>query len=267
MFASVYGSLDPSYPVNTMYGKILKKYGGTKLGTYAIGISPDSVRANSDVEQSFGRRGGKTPVNNTTIPFGSVNFTGIALSAKQSGVDALWPNLDSTSDIAITEAYKNAGIKLKVAVLPAGMSPDLIKSPAWSQLQGVVFLAEVHPFQVPNAGTKQMQAALEKYDNFSSTDFPTFAESNGWLGADLMIKGIEGAGSNPSRAAVVKALRSIKNYNGNGLLPNSINYSTVFGHDLPICVWALRAEKTGYVPLQSAPICGTDIPGTKASSS
>ena len=265
MFAAVYGSLDPSYPVNTMYGKVLKKLGATKLATYAIGISPDSVRANSDVAQSFGRVGGTTPVNDASVPFGSVNFTSAALIAKQNGVNALWPNLDSASDVALTEAYKQAGIKLKVAALPAGYSSSLIHSPAWPEVQGAIFEAEIRPFQLPNAGTRQMQAALEKYDHYTKADFPSFSESNAWLGADLMIKGLQGAGSNPTHASVVKALRSIKSYNGNGLTPNTINFSTVFGHDLPICVWTLRAEKTGFVPTQTTPTCGTDIPGTKAS--
>ena len=267
MFAAVYGSLNPSYPVNTVYGQLLKTTGATKLATYAIGISPDSVRANSDVAQSFARLGGQTPVNDSTIPFGSVNFTTPALAAKNAGVNALWPNLDSASDVALTQAYKQAGIKTKAIILPAGLSPSLIKSPAWPALQGVIFLDEVHPFQVPDAGTKAMQAALEKYDGYTPKDFPNFSESNAWLGADLMIKGIGNAGSNPTRASVVKALRDIKSYNGNGLLANTINFSTVYGHDLPICVWALRAEKSGFVPIKSTPYCGTDIPGTKASSS
>ncbi len=267
MFASVYGSLDPSYPVNTMYGKLLQEFDATKLATYAIGVSPDSVRANSDIAQSFSRVGGKTPVNNTTIPFGSVDFTSAALIAKQAGVNALWPNLDSASDIAITRAYEQAGIKLKVDALPAGYSSSLIHSPAWPEVQGAIFETEVRPFQLPNAGTRQMQAVLEKYDHYTKADFPSFSESNGWLGADLMIRGLEGAGSNPTRSAVIKSIRSVKNYNGNGLLPNTINFSTVFGHDLPICVWTVRAEKNGFVPTQSTPTCGTDIPGTKASSS
>ena len=266
MFASVYGSLDPSYPVNTMYGKVIKQFGGTKLATYAIGISPDSVRANSDIEQSLSRVGGKTVVNDASVPFGSVDFTSAALIAKQDGVNALWPNLDNASDIALTEAYKQAGIKLKVDALPVGYSSSLISSPAWPQVQGAIFESEVRPFQLPNAGTRQMQTALEKYDHFTKADFPSFSESNGWLGADLMIKGLEGAGPNPTRAAVVKSIRNIKSYNGNGLLPNTINFSTVFGHDLPICIWTLRAEKSGFVPTQSTPICGTDIPGTKATS-
>jgi branched-chain amino acid transport system substrate-binding protein len=264
-FAAVYGSLNPSYPVNTMYGKLLKAFGATKLATYAIGISPDSVRANSDVEQSFARFGGKTVVNDTSVPFGSVNFTSLALTAKQNGADALWPNLDSASDVAVTEAYEQAGIKTKAVILPAGLSSSLLTSPAWPQLKGVIFLDEVRPFQVPDAGTKAMQAALEKYDHYTSKDFPNFSESNAWLGADLMMKGMAAAGSNPTRASVVKALRNIKSYNGNGLLANTINFSTVFGHDLPICVWALRAEQTGFVPIRDTPYCGTDIPGTKAS--
>jgi branched-chain amino acid transport system substrate-binding protein len=266
MFAAVYGSLDPSYPVNTVYGQLLKATGATQLATYAIGISPDSVRANSDVAQSFARVGGKTAVSDSSVPFGSVDFTAPALTAKSKGVNALWPNLDSASDVALTEAYEQAGIKTKAVILPAGLSPSLIASPAWPELKGAIFLDEVHPFQLPDAGTKAMQAALEKYDNYTSKDFPNFSESNAWIGADLMIKGIGNAGSNATRASVVKALRDIKSYNSNGLLANTINFSTVFGHDLPICVWALRAEKSGFVPTKSTPYCGTDIPGTKATS-
>ena len=51
---------------------------------------------------------------------------------------------------------------------------------------------------------------------------------------------------------MIKDLRSIKSYNGNGLLPESINYSTIFGHDLPqSCGWYMRAEKTAFVPSSS----------------
>ena len=77
-----------------------------------------------------------------------------------------------------------------------------------------------------------MQAAMEKYAHFTKADFPSFSQYEAWAGADLMIKGLELAGTNPTRAAVIKDLRGLKSYNANGLLPNSINYSTIFGHDL-----------------------------------
>ena len=76
------------------------------------------------------------------------------------------------------------------------------------------------------------------------------------------------AGANPTRAAVIKDLRSIKSYTANGLLPKPIDYATNFGHDpAEQCVWVLRAEKSGFVPASSQPVCGTDIKGTSSASS
>ncbi len=82
-----------------------------------------------------------------------------------------------------------------------------------------------------------------------------------------MIKGLELAGKNPTRAGVITALRNLKSYNGNGLLPESINFSTDFGHDLAkTCGWYMIAEKNGFVPASSQPDCGTDLPGTTTAS-
>ena len=262
MFASDLGSVDPSYPSNTAYGKILKLLGGTRLGVYGYGSIPEAATVDTNVSTSFDRLGGTTVINNTSIPFGSVDFTSVALTAKQHNVDALWPNLAGNADIALAEAFKQAGVHLKAAALPVGYDPALIHSPAWSSVQGDAFEVVFHPFDQPNAGTEQMQAAMEKYQHWSKDRFPTFAEDEGWLGADLMIKGIQGAGANPSPQAVTRSLRSIKAYNGDGLLPITINYSTIFGHDTPTCVWLYRAELKGYVPVQKGPVCGTDIPKT-----
>ena len=144
----------------------------------------------------------------------------------------------------------------------------MINSPAWSTLQGDYFLSLFRPWSLPNAGTQQMQAAMEKYAHFTKSQFPTFGQYEAWAGADLMIKGLQLAGPNPTHAAVIKDLRSLKSYNVNGLLPNPIDYSTIFGHDLPQqCTWVMKAEKTGFVAISSKPICGTDIPGTSTASS
>jgi hypothetical protein len=112
-----------------------------------------------------------------------------------------------------------------------------------------------------------MQAAMEKYAHFTKTQFPTFGQYESWAGADLMIKGLEMAGSNPTQANVIKDLRGLKSYNVNGLLPESINYSTIFGHDLPkTCAWVMQAEKTGFKLVSPTPTCGTDLPGTATAS-
>jgi len=71
-----------------------------------------------------------------------------------------------------------------------------------------------------------------------------------------------------ARAAVIKDLRGLKSYNVNGLLPQPINFSTIFGHDpAQTCAWFMQATKTGFVPASSQPFCGKDLPGTSTASS
>ena len=197
-----------------------------------------------------------------------MNFTSEALEAKQEHVNALFPTMINASDFALATAFVQAGVKLKSAVFATGYGPDVVNSPSWSYFQGDEFLSIFRPFSVPDAGTEQMAAALQKYQHFSKTQFPTLFQYETWAGADLMIKGLQMAGANPTKAAVIKDLRSIKNYTANGLLPKPIDYVTNFGHD-PVeqCVWVLRAEKSGFVPFSSQPVCGTDIKGTSSTSS
>ena len=268
MFASDEGSVDPKYPVNTEIGNFLKQHGGTVLGSYGYGISPSSSRAAIATAQSFQHAGGKVGVLNTTVPFGSVDFTADALVAKQDGINAMVPAMDANSNYALATALKQAGVKLKATLFATGYEPDVINSPAWSTLQGDYFFSPFRPWPLADAGTQQMQAAMEKYAHFTKSQFPAFGQYEAWAGADLMIKGLQMAGPNPTHAAVIKDLRGLKSYNANGLLPNPINYSTIFGHDQPqTCAWVMQAEKTGFVAISSKPTCGTDIPGTSTASS
>ncbi len=266
MFSSDFGSVDPNYPASTLQGQVVKELGGTIAATYGYGISPDSARAVQFDTISMKDVGISVPVQDASVPLGSVAFTSAALIAKQNHVNALFPNLEASSNYALATAYKQAGIKLKAAVFPVGLQHSLIGSPAWSEVQGDYFMSLFHPFTIPDVGTEQMQSALEKYTGYAKSDlFPAFGDYEGWLGADLLIKGIAGAGSNPTRASVITALRSIKAYNGNGILPITINYSTVFGKLSPQCVWLFKAEKTGFSLIQKNDVCGKEIPGTSTS--
>ena len=267
MFAADAGSVDSKYPVNTQAGNFFKSHGATVLGTYGYGISPSSSRAAEQTAQSFQHVGGKVGVVDTSIPFGGVDFTSVALIAKQDHVNAFAPEMDSNSNYALATALKQAGMQAK-GLFATGYEPDVINSPAWPSLQGDYFASLYRPWVLPDAGTQQMQAAMEKYAHFTKSDFPTFSQYEAWAGADLMIKGLELAGPNPTRAAVIKDLRGLKSYNTNGLLPNPIDFATIFGHDEPHqCTWVMQAGKTGFTPVSSKPFCGTDIPGTSTATS
>ncbi len=267
MFAADVGSLNPKYPVTTLAGNFLKQHGAKVLATYGYGISPSSSRAAIQTSDSFNHAGGKTGVLDTTVPFGGVDFTSEALSAKQNHIDAYAPEMDNNSNFALAKALQQAGVKA-TGLFATGYQPDAVHSAAWSAVQGSYFYSLFRPWSLPDAATKQMQAAMEKYDGYSKTDFPSFSEYEAWLGADLMIKGLQLAGKNPTRAGVITALRGVKSYNANGLLPQSWNYATDFGHDdAKSCSWMMLAGKNGFTPISAQPTCGADIPGTATASS
>jgi ABC-type branched-subunit amino acid transport system substrate-binding protein len=263
MFASDTGSIDPKYPVNTQIGKFLTTHGGSVVGSYGYGISPSSSRSAIATVRSVVHAGGKQGVLDISVPFGSVAFGPEALAAKAAHITGLYAGMVDSSNFAMATSMKQAGVNLKAVVFPTGYEPSAPSSPAWPEMQGDYFDTEFRPFSAPNAATKAMQVALEKYDHFSKTRFPTLNEYEAWVGADLMIQGLQAAGKNPTPAAVIKDLRRVKSYNGNGLLPVPLNYSTNFGHDTsPACGWFLRAGKTGFSLVSNKPFCGTDIPGT-----
>ncbi len=263
MFASDVGSVDQKYPVNTQIGAFMKSHGATVICSYGYGISPSSSRSAFGTVLSFKHAGGKEGVLDTSVPFGSVDMTTEALVAKQKGCNGFYAGLDDNSNFALATDLKQDGVKPKALVFPTGYEPSVIHSTAWSAVQGDLFDTTFRPFQLPNAGTEHMKSALEKYAHFTSGEFPNFSQYESWLGADLMIKGIQMDGKNASRSGIIKALRSLKAYNGNGLLPTTINYSTIFGHDPAAqCGWYLRAEHNGFVPVTSQPVCGKDLPGT-----
>jgi len=267
MFASDNGSVDPKYPVNTQLGDLFKKLGGTVLGAYGYSISPSSSRAAIGTGQSFQHAGGKVGVLDTTVPFGGVDFTAEALVAKKDGVNAISPAMDSDSNYALATALQQAGVKVKAAIYATGYQPDVIHSTDWKVLQGGYFLSLFRPWDLPNAATQQMQAAMEKYAHFTKTQFPNFGQYESWAGADLMIKGLQMAGANPTRAAVIKDLRGLKSYNAGGLLPVSFNYSTDFGHNpVQTCAWVMKAVPNGFTPISSQPSCGSDLAGTSTAS-
>jgi len=267
MFASDNGSVNPSYPVNTQIGDFLKAHGGTVLGSYGYSISPSSSRAAIGTAQSFEHAGGKVGVLDTTVPFGSVDFTSTALVAKQKNINALVPALDNNSNYALATALEQSGVKLKAVLFPTGYEPGTIGSPAWKDLQGDYFMALFRPFSLPNTGTQQMQAAMEKYAGFTPTQFPDLSQYEAWAGADLMIKGLLLDGPNPTRSGVIQKLRGVTSYNANGLLQVTLDYATNFGKNPPqTCAWIMQAAKTGFDLISPTPTCGTDLPHTDTAS-
>ena len=139
--------------------------------------------------KSFNIAGGKTGVLDTSVPFGGVDFTTAALTAKAKGVNAIWAAMDNDSNFALATSLKQAGVKLKAVVFPTGYEPEVINSPAWQAVQGDYFVTQYRPFSLPNAATISDGGGAAKIPELLEVGLPDFGQYESWLGADLMIQG------------------------------------------------------------------------------
>lgn len=262
MFAADTGSITPNEPATSDLSKLLKLVGVKSVAALGYSISPESSQAAKNLVAAAEHVGIKGAYLNPGITYGAQNFTTQALAIKQSGAQLVEPSLTNAANINLVEALEQAGAHVKY-LLPTGMQYTVIGGPAWTALQGAYFFQAFVPSQLHTPATKALQDALHKYQHIPTSQFPTWGVYEGWLGADLFIKGLQLDGPNPTRAGMIAKLRKLTKYNGGGLLPYNIDFATVFGHYPPkLCLYVLQAQKTGFVPVGKKPVCGTTIPGT-----
>jgi branched-chain amino acid transport system substrate-binding protein len=261
MFPSDDGAVE-SVP-NTAQGKVFRLAGGSKASVAAIayGISPISSEAAKNAITEAKAEGLKAPYINTAVTYGATDFTADSLAIKNTGANVIFPEMTDNSDYALVQDLDNAGAKV-TAVLPVGLEPTVIGSASWKALQGTYFIDQFVPAQLHTKATQAMQAAMQKYEHVPESQFPDWAADEAWLGADLFIKGLELDGPNPTRAGMIDKLRHLTDYTGGGLLSHPINYAVIAKGQEAECVYVLKADASGFVPVQSAPVCGTPVSGS-----
>ncbi len=253
---------DPHGPQYTVFGNFIKGQGATSLASFGYSIPPSSAQAAKGAAESARAAGVKVGLVDTSIPLGSVNATPIALQIKQSGADALQLAMDNNTNFAIITAAKQAGANLKAAVAAAGYGQTLLDDPsAVAAAQGVYFESLFAP---EGPAVDAMKATFTKYAGFSGV--PDIQWASGYVGADLVIKGLELAGKNPTRQSFMNGLRGVTNYTAGGLLPNPANFSlSEFGTSPDTaCGYFTKLQGSTFVPVPAdgKPVCGTKIPNS-----
>ena len=257
------GNTGPNFLINSeSLGGVnfIKMQGGTNIAAMGYGISPSS----SASAQAFGitapKVGLKAGYINTSIPFGGVNVGPIVLAMKAAHVDSAALQMDNNTNFAIITAAKQAGLNLKVAVSATGYGQSLLDDKsALAAAEGSYFISEGPPLS--SAPEKAFRAALKKYANFDGV--PGFDWYYGWMSADLMVKGLEVAGKNPTRQSFIDKLHGVTGYDGEGLLPQAVDLSLAgFGKPAATaCGWYAQVKNGQFVPVPSdgKPVCGKHL--------
>jgi branched-chain amino acid transport system substrate-binding protein len=255
---------DPHFPQYTQPAALMKQLGVTTVASLGFAVSPSSHAAAQGFAVAARTEGLAASYVNSSLPFGTVDTTSVALAMKQAHVDGIDFLTDSATAFAVITSAREAGISLKAAVVPNGYGQSLLKQATAAQAaQGVIFNPDgFAPVELGSPATKAMQAAFQEYYNY--TGDPDFGWYQGWASMDLMIKGLEVAGKNPTRQSFISNLRQVTDYTAGGLLPAPTNF-TQFGQAAPqTCAWYVKLEGRNFTLVQSngQPICGTLIPNS-----
>jgi ABC-type branched-subunit amino acid transport system substrate-binding protein len=248
---------DPQYDNFAVFAK---DHGGTKCAAVGYGISPSSQASASGFVLSCKREGLQNALLDTTVPFGTVNVTTLVLQLKASGANVLWLPLDANTNFAIMTGLKQAGVKMKVVINATGYGQVLLNDTnVVPDAQGAWFLATGVPKESKTPATKAFQSALAKYAHY--TGVPDFTWYEGWGGADLMIKGLELAGKNPTQSAFIADLHKVTGYSANGLFgPVNFSLSDFTKAPKSLCEYIVQLERDAYA--HPTKLCGSILPNS-----
>ena len=258
MFSTSYGVFTTS-PAYTTEPTFIKERGGTSLAVFGYGISPSSKDGALAEAKAAKYIGLKVPYVNTSIPFGTVDAAAIGLQMKAAGVDSFAAPIDTETSIAILEAAQATGQKIKVPVLATGYGQTLLDQPqAVASAQGASFGVGQVPVELHTPATVAEQAALKQYAGF--TGVPGFDYQEGWISADLLVKGLEVAGANPTRVSFIGNLRQVTNYTAGGLLAQPTNFETYTQIPPQRCAYYAQLEGNAFIVSTPTPVCGGIAP-------
>ena len=190
---------------------------------------------------------------------GTHDATSTALRIKNSGSDGAIIVGYIEGGVSIAQALKQQGVTLK------GMSIVGLSDPAVLKTTGTALDGALGT----NYGTVPVgvnRPAVRTYANgmkAAGLNPYSSAAPQGYLGTDLLIRGLKEAGQCPTRASFIDKLRNVTNYTGNGLVPEPISFkpgSTPNGN-MASCTWFMVAKGDQLIP-DAKPTCNVKYVNT-----
>jgi len=225
---AVLGSPNPKYPAAVAWGTFLKSHGATSVA--AVGAAAPSAQVIAKNILAAAKAAGlKTPYLNVTIPLAqTAGFDPVVQAIKASGADAVTMAQGTAADLGLLAAIQQAGLKLKVLlVLPAVPSASINNAQVKTEIANTWSAWPVLPPIAKNATSATITDALAKYEH--QTTQPDQDELAAWASADAIIKGLQAAGQNPTRATFMANLKAMTNYDGGGTALSPTNIAAAFG--------------------------------------
>jgi branched-chain amino acid transport system substrate-binding protein len=256
--------------VSSDYGIIAKQLGVTKAGALGYSNSPSSMltaNAFMAATQHYGIAKGFQ----TGIAFGSTDVGPVVLGIKNSGTDGFYPVTIPNTAFAVVVGLAQAGVKMKMVLLPTGYGGDLLASKAaTAAANGVYFYTDLAPVETGNAGAKKLQDALQTYAGATAGTIPGFSNYQGWLTADALVAALGTAGSNPTSSSIISGFRNSTTWDAGGLYVHPVDFSKYGNLAGPVgpggCLYVVQLRNAAFHPVTGlSPVCGPAVPGLTVS--
>ena len=230
--------------------KVMKKLGAKKVAAVAYQISTSSTAAAENLQKfAVPELGLEAVYTNTTVEFGTTDVGPLVLGMKNVGADAVYLPMVASSNFAVITGLAQNDVDMKATILATGYGQDLLDQPIAAQLGPEVKLATGWaPVELKTKGTKQFQADLKKYADY--TGVPDFGQYTGYIIGDLLVKGLDAAGPNPTRRGYIDATRGLKTHDSAGMScqPVDISLETYGVPQSTSCGWYVTVKDGKFVP-------------------
>jgi ABC-type branched-subunit amino acid transport system substrate-binding protein len=249
----------PNYASTSVLEK-LSKMGVTKIANInhvSTGASASGNATSNLIKLVGGSLGLTEALRVADEPQGTHDATSTALRIKTQGADGAILVGYIDGGISIMQALKQQGVTLK-GVSMVGLSDPAVLKTSGGSLEGVLGTNYgTVPVGVNNRAVKTFASGMRA----AGLNPYVSAAPQGYLGADLLIKGLKLAGKCPTRESFITNLRNFTSYDGGGLLPEKISFKgpgLVPNGNPPSCTWYMIVKGADLVP-DTKPTCGVKI--------
>jgi len=231
----------------------MKQMGATKLAIINHASAGASAGANGQAALIPFVPGLSLVLRIADSPQGAHDATSEALRIKQSGADGVSYTGFIDGGISLAQALKQQGVALKSLNI-VGLSDPAVLKTAGGALDGALGTTYgALPIGVNVRAVKTFASAMKA----AGLNPYTPAAPLGYVGADLLIKGLKVAGKCPTRQSFIDNLRKVTDYDGAGMIPQKVSFLPgIMPNGNPAtCGWYSIAKGTDLVP-EAKQTCG-----------
>ncbi|WP_157475501.1 ABC transporter substrate-binding protein [Parafrankia sp. EUN1f] len=250
----------------TTWGQFVRERGGRRAVILVSADNDASISSAQQLGDSL-RSVGVSLADTITVARGITSQTGLVQKIRSSGADTVIGALDGDTFAQTMVSARQAGLRVGLYMsAPPGYSQQTLRSYG-SGIAGMVAFAHFAPFELGLPADEHLLKALGQYAPYLQPANQSGA-GDGWIAADIFLRGLETGGSCPTRENFIEGLSQLTHYDAEGLLASPIDLGSQRAAVSPCWYFVqVNADGTQFEPIGRVPRCGEVIQGGAGSGS